>query len=263
MSLPSLVDDLALMREAARVGAAIAMTHFSSGVGVHWKGDRSPVSEADLAIDRELHDRLRAARPDYGWLSEERPDDGSRRTARRSFVLDPIDGTRAFIADRPDWCISLGLVEDGRPVAGLLVEPATENEYSACRGQGAYLNDKRLALPVAEPRAIPVYAGPRDAMAALSHHLEYTRHAYVPSLALRIAMVARGELDGTLVRKNSALWDIAAADLILEEAGGRLTGENRKPVAYGAPEVKLGAMVAAADPHFEPLLRVVEQGALV
>ena len=133
--------DLDLILDAAMEASGIAMDYFRRSPDITIKGDDSPVTEADLAIDTFLHDLLRTARPDYGWLSEERDDDGSRNRAKRSFVVDPIDGTRAFIAETAEWCISIGLVEAGRPIIGVLCCPVSNTVYSAVKGQGAYLGD--------------------------------------------------------------------------------------------------------------------------
>ncbi|KGF68551.1 inositol monophosphatase, partial [Hoeflea sp. BAL378] len=138
-------DDLALMLDASRLAADIAMAHFRQDPEVWYKNDgRSPVSEADIAIDRMLHQVLLSARPDYGWLSEEREDSDARILHRRVFIIDPIDGTRAYVSGRPDWCVSIGLVEDGRPVAGVLAAPARGEVWHARAGGGAFLNEVRL-----------------------------------------------------------------------------------------------------------------------
>src|SRR5690606_32518652 len=113
-------EGLNLIRDAARDAAAIALRYFRKDPQVWWKEGISPVSEADFEVDRFLRERLTAARPDYGWLSEETADNAERLSARRTFVVDPIDGTRAFINGLETWCISIAVVEDGRPVAGVL-----------------------------------------------------------------------------------------------------------------------------------------------
>jgi myo-inositol-1(or 4)-monophosphatase len=251
--------DLDLILEAAKHAAAIAMSFFAKAPEITIKGDASPVTEADLAIDAYLHDVLRAARIDYGWLSEEREDDGSRHHAARSFVVDPIDGTRAFIAETAEWCISIGIIEAGRPVVGVLYCPVSNVIYTASKGQGAFRNGLRLEIVQPKLGAELRMAGPKPLIRALQEQNGPAMKSmpYVPSLALRLAMVADGGLDATLVKPKSAFWDIAAADVILEEAGGQLVNVDGSPVDYAAASPKLGTMLAAKGNQIEPILKVV------
>ncbi|RUU48953.1 3'(2'),5'-bisphosphate nucleotidase CysQ, partial [Mesorhizobium sp. M2C.T.Ca.TU.002.02.1.1] len=125
-------DDLALLRDAAREAGAIAMGYFGNNPQVWMKGGTSPVSEADHAADAYLRETLLRARPDYGWLSEETADDHARLSARRTFVVDPIDGTRGFLDGLHSWCVSVAVVEEGRSLAGVLECPAKGETYWAC-----------------------------------------------------------------------------------------------------------------------------------
>jgi myo-inositol-1(or 4)-monophosphatase len=250
-------EDLALLRQAAVEAAELALRYFRRAPGITWKNDSSPVTEADLAIDALLHARLTAARPDYGWLSEERPEDGSRLISARSFVVDPIDGTRAFIAEKEDWCISIGLVEGADPVAGVLHCPANGTVFAAARDMGATLDDDPMS-GADTGRALPFIA----AAPSLARRLETVFPAFerahpALSLALRLAQVADGTLDATLVKPRAALWDVAAADVILRESGGILCDFAGKPVDYAAVDPLQGAMLAARAPLSAALLAVV------
>jgi myo-inositol-1(or 4)-monophosphatase len=257
-------SDLNLILDAAKQAAVIAMTYFRRSPEITIKVDASPVTEADLALDIFLHDFLRAARPDYGWLSEEREDDGSRHKTPRSFVVDPIDGTRAFIAENAEWCISIGLVEAGRPVVGVLHCPVNGTVYSAVRGQGAYKNDIALPLQSKAPHDELRVAGPKPLIRSLQADgaLTVKSMPYVPSLALRLAMVADNSLDATLVKPTSAFWDIAAADLIVSEASAQLLNVDGSLVDYLAASPRLGLMLAARNNLVEPLLTVVRSRAM-
>lgn len=250
--------DLDLIVQAAIKAAEIAMSYFRRSPDITIKADASPVTEADLAIDAYLHDVLRAARPDYGWLSEERPDDGSRHKAARSFVVDPIDGTRAFIAETAEWCISIGLIEAGHPVVGLLLCPVSAKLYSAVRGQGAFCNGVALSANATHGGQLRI-SGSKPLIRALEEQsgIKVKSMPHVPSLALRLAMVAEGTLDATLVKPKSAFWDIAAADMIVRESGGQLVNLDGTPVDYAALSPKLGTMLAADTNHIDPILAVV------
>lgn len=247
-------EDLALITEAAREGGRIAMGFFGTEHEVWWKGGRSPVTKADLAVDRFLHDRLREARPDYGWLSEETLASPERLSAARSFVVDPIDGTRAFMGGRSRWCVSIAVVEHGKTIAGVLDCPALDEIYTASTGNGAAMDGK--SITVREPGRELHIAGPKPMLAALPDRLSsrVVAHGYVPSLAYRIAMVARGALDATFVKANSHDWDIAAADLILREAGGLIVDPQRRPPLYAGPSPSHGILVAGSAPLMDEMV---------
>ncbi|MBB4064318.1 3'(2'),5'-bisphosphate nucleotidase CysQ [Gellertiella hungarica] len=251
-------DDLALIAEAARAAGAVALGYFRQSPEVWWKNkDRSPVSAADFAANECLSDMLRSARPGYGWLSEETEDSRDRLSCETAFVIDPIDGTRAFIGGEVTWCVSVAVVHQGRPVAGALHAPALEEEYLAIAGGPALKN----GLPIAttrwhegEPMRLAV---PEDMLAKFppERRQSITRITHVPSLAYRLAMVAEGRIDGTLVKRNSHDWDLAAADLILECAGGRLTDLQGQALAYNRAEVSHPVLCGAAGSLVKPLAR--------
>lgn len=238
-------DDLALIAEAAAEAGRIALGYFKQSPEVWLKGGTSPVSEADYAVDRYLRETLTAARPDYGWLSEETADSAGRLARARTFVVDPIDGTRAFLEGRSTWCVSIAVVEDGAPLAGVLDCPAKQEVYLACGGGGATKNGQ--AISVGAPRTPSLVAGPKamlDAAAARLPQLE--RAPYIPSLAYRIAMVADGALDATFIKPNSHDWDLAAAELVLNEAGGALRRPDGTRPVYASADTRHGALVAGS-----------------
>lgn len=248
--------ELQLIRDAAREGGEIAMRYFRKDPETWLKDGASPVSEADIAVDDFLRRTLLAARPDYGWLSEETVDDPERLSARRTFVVDPIDGTRAFIEGRKTWCVSIAVVENGVSLAGVLDCPAMGEIYQATEAGDAIRNGERIA--VSKAGAQPRVAGPKQMIAKAP---AYVRSGpvmgYVPSLAYRIAMVATGELDATFVKPNSHDWDLAAADLILRQAGGEvLDTEGRRPL-YAGPQPRHGALVAGSGALLRDMALVI------
>lgn len=240
--------DLQLIRDAARAGGEIAMRYFKRNPQTWLKGGNSPVSEADYAVDRYLRETLIAARPDYGWLSEETVDSPARLTARRTFVVDPIDGTRAFLEGSATWCVSIAVVEEGEPLVGVLDCAAREEVFEASAGSGASRNGKRIS--VGSHSDAPLVAGPKSLFegGAVEWPAHFRRGPYFPSLAYRLAMVASGALDATFVKPNAQDWDIAAADLILREAGGRLVDIRGNSLRYGGADPRHGAMVAGSGP---------------
>lgn len=234
------------------------MRYFRQTPEVWMKGGTSPVSEADFAVDRYLAEFLLSARPGYGWLSEETADTPERLAARRTFVVDPIDGTRGFLEGKNTWCVSIAVVEDGRPLASVLDCPATGEVFAAIAGAGASLNGTPIRIGAARPR--PRIGGPKPLLTRAEQELGqgFDKAAYIPSLAYRIAMVAAGRIDATFVRQNSNDWDLAAADLILAEAGGRVLNRNRKRPVYAGASPKHGALVAGSGRLLETLAPVLQ-----
>ncbi|MBD9371209.1 3'(2'),5'-bisphosphate nucleotidase CysQ [Rhizobium sp. ARZ01] len=243
-------DDLDLLLQAAQAAGARAMEFFRKEPEVWWKNEgRSPVSEADIAANDILKSTLLAARPNYGWLSEETDDDPARLSCDTLFVVDPIDGTRAFITGRDLWCVSAAVVHQGHPVAGVLVAPALNEAFASRLGGPALRNGKRVR--VSEPgEGGPLrLAGAEDMVARLDRATlgVIQRIPHVPSLAYRLAMVADGRIDGTLVKVNSHDWDLAAADLILTNAGGALVALDGAALTYNRPEVRHDVLCAAGN----------------
>ncbi len=262
-------DDLQLIREAAAEAGKIALRYYGNNPEVWLKGGQSPVSEADLAVDRFLQAFLLQARPDYGWISEETATDQQRTGRERAFVVDPIDGTRAFLAGDDRWCVSIAVIDQGKPRCGVLDVPVRKEVLSAVSGQGAFQNGTPVAAQLpADGRSYPV-AMSRSHFNDLPEGFRSKTafSPYVPSLAYRIAMVGRGELAGTFVRGGAHDWDLAAADLLLSEAGGRLLTLEGQALSYGAAggaaagqkPFSHDVLVAAVAGFEEEMLSVVRQ----
>jgi myo-inositol-1(or 4)-monophosphatase len=235
--------DLELIAGAARAGGEIALRYFGRKHEIRMKPGDSPVTQADIAVDTYLRETLREARPAYGWLSEETIDTPDRLRTQRLFVVDPIDGTRAFIDNRETWCVSIAVVEAGRPLVGVLACPAIGEFYSAALASGSYLDGRRLALP--EPGLSPAIAGPKPMVEAARAHFPALRTVpYIPSLAYRVAMVAAGRIDATFVKPKAHDWDLAAADLVLSEAGGGILARTGQTPSYGGVNPQHGSLVA-------------------
>jgi len=254
-----LAEDLALLREAAREAGAIALAYFGKDPQVWLKGGTSPVSEADYAADAFLRRTLMAARPGYGWLSEETADDPARLAARRTFVVDPIDGTRGFLQGADTWCVSVAVVENGRTLAGVLECPVRRETYWAVPGGGAFRNGHSIG--VRAPGTALDVAGPRPMLDLLPARWQSRLHrvAYIPSLACRLAMVAAGDLDATFVKPDAHDWDIAAAELILAEAGGSLLDRRGRAPTFGGEIIRHGALAAGSGELLEAMAAVIAQ----
>jgi myo-inositol-1(or 4)-monophosphatase len=230
---------------AVREAGLLALRTFRGDLKSWIKGKSSPVSEADLAVDALLRQRLLAIR-DVGWLSEETEDDPARLRQADVWVVDPIDGTRAYLAGLPEWAISAAMVSDGRPVVAALFAPVTDELFLAVAGQGATLNGAPIKASSGDEIAGARFAGPKrrlDSLSALVPGIDAAPR--VPSLALRVARVATGALDGTFAGPNSHDWDLAAADLLVHEAGGMVTTLTGQSLIYNRPDPIHGVLVAA------------------
>ncbi len=237
--------------DAARRAGELALAYFRPGAitsaEIAHKAGGSPVTEADYLVDRFLKQRLETLLPEAGWLSEESEDSRARLSKNLVFVVDPIDGTRGFMAGRAAWAIAIALVEEGRPLLGIVHAPALRETYVAVKGAGARLNDKVIevsklsAIGTQARVAAPVFLAKRLHEAGLRFDLQ----PKISSLALRIAAVASGALDAGFASENSHDWDIAAADLILHEAGGRLASLDGCAIVYNRQDTRHGLLTAA------------------
>lgn len=247
--------DAELLHEAVREAGALARSLFQQSVKGWTKSDGSPVTEADLAVDKVLKARLHDARPDYGWLSEETPDSEERLARRHVWIVDPIDGTRAFTHGGDEWCVAAALLTDGRPVLAAIFRPMTEDLYEARLGQGARLNGTPLRLANARGLTGARILGNASALKLLQAKapVEAVASGSTP-LAMRLARVAQGALDAALSTTPKHDWDLAAGDLLVHEAGGTVTGLNGKVFTYNRRETRQANYVASSHALHAALL---------
>jgi myo-inositol-1(or 4)-monophosphatase len=240
--------DLALLEAAAREAGAVALRHFSGPRTPREKpGGHGPVTEADLEIDRLLHARLTGARPGYGWLSEEREDDPARLAAERVFIVDPLDGTRDFIAGGRAWGHALAVAERGRVLASVMFLPRLDRLYGAAAGQGARLNGRPIA---ASTRA--ELDGARILAARSQLQPEHwpggpprVEHASRPALVYRLCLVGEGRFDAALTFRSVWEWDAAAGALIAAEAGAVVSDGKGAPLTFNSPRPQVPGLIAA------------------
>jgi myo-inositol-1(or 4)-monophosphatase len=250
--------ELDLLAATLREAGALALKTFQVPLKSWLKDQSSPVSEADIAVDRFLRARLAEAGSDTGWLSEETADDRSSRQARRLWIVDPIDGTRSYLAGRPDWAISVALVADGRPVLAGVFAPVTDELFLARGGGGATRNGVPIRASAGEGLEGAKVAGPKRLVQALTATApRMTVAPRIGSLALRLIRVADGELDVAFASGSSHDWDLAGADLLVHEAGGALTTLVGQSLTYNRQELVHGALVAAGVGRHAALLTLM------
>lgn len=233
----SLEDDKQTLHRAVRGAAEIAMKFFKNDQVETWDKDNdTPVSEADIAVDKYLQSALMRNRPEYGWLSEETEDNADRLSCRRVWVVDPIDGTKAYLNGTDDWGISVALVYKGKPVLAVFYAVARDEFFEAEVGKGAFKNGEEIIVSWQKDISTARMQGCKN---------EFTTGKYWPlpwpkdmqyhrqnSIGLRLATVADGQADCCVSLRPKSEWDIAAADLIVREAGGLVTDGHGHIFAY-------------------------------
>lgn len=245
--------DTKLLVASLREAGAIARNYFRGDFASWDKGHGDPVTEADIAIDQHLRQSLLAARPDYGWLSEETEDDRARLDRDRVFIVDPIDGTRGFLKGRPHFTIVAAVVEEGRPVSAAIYNPITEEMYDAIRGGGARLNEHPISVSETDTLEGCRILAPRAYFETELWNDPWPDSIQTEtrsSIAYRLALVAEGKFDAvfSLTAKND--WDLAAGDLLLNEAGGRVTAPGGDSLSYNNPQpLQRGALGAGHALH--------------
>ncbi|WP_420638738.1 3'(2'),5'-bisphosphate nucleotidase CysQ [Candidatus Poriferisocius sp.] len=251
--------------DVARIADALAaadevLQRFTPGeIEAERKEGGDPLTAADTAVNEVLSRELRS--PEEGWLSEESADGGERLGCRRVWVVDPIDGTREFVDGIPEWCVSVGLVEDGVPVAGGVLSPpnghlivGSDHTGVTCNGAPARTTsttDIRGALILASRSEVK--------------RGEWERFFATPvavrnmgSVAYKLSLVAAGLADATwtLVPKNE--WDVAGGAALVRSGGGRVAGLSGADVVFNRPDPLMSGFIATAPGLFAPVLRLLD-----
>lgn len=257
------VNDLDLLIGAARAAGEVAKSYVGTPLNVqHKAGNAGPVTAADYAVNRLLEEKLRNARGDFGWLSEESEDGADRLGKDRVFIVDPIDGTRSFIEGQDTWAHSLAIAENGEVTEAVVYLPVLDRLYAAKRGEGATLNGAPIHRSAAtvlddadvlatKPNMDPSYwSGPVPG---------FRRH-HRPSLAYRMSLVAQGRFDMMFTLRPSWEWDIAAGALILTEAGATVSDQAGKPLIFNNAHPQTNGVVAGGpELHAAVLARLKPQ----
>lgn len=250
-------SDLALLTDAARAAGEIARRFWRKRPETWDKpGGAGPVSEADLAVNAMLHAELGAARPDYGWLSEETPDNDHRIGRGRSFIVDPIDGTRSFIEGDTSFAHSLAVAEEGRVVAAVVFLPEKDALYAASETGEATLNGRPIrvsgrtaaagaTLLTTTPTLLPEHWKPGGPPPF--------QRKFRASMAWRLCLVAEGRFDAMMSLRPTWEWDIAAGDLIARQAGARVSDRAGLPIAYNTPDPRAPGIIAAPEPLWQAI----------
>lgn len=245
------MTDLALLIDVARQAGALALDYQARGLTVAAKDDRSPVTNGDFAVNALLKDRLLSARPGYGWLSEETVDNPDRLDRRRVFVVDPIDGTTAYLNKEPWFTVSLAVVEDGRPVAGVVYAPALDHLYSGELGGTPHLNGS--AIRVGGRRDLEGCGMLIDQRALNAAEWPPMETARRNSIALRLCLIAGDSFDAAASVSTLHEWDLAAGHLIAALAGAAITDSHGGALTYNRADPTARGLICAND-RLHPLI---------
>ena len=239
--------ELSLLVETIRKAGVKVSELVKDGFDVQTKSDRSPVTTVDHEVNHILHAMQRREFPRDGWLSEESPDSPDRLTHSRVWIVDPIDGTKALVNRVPEFCISVALVEQGMPVVAAILNPSTDELFTAVRGDGLFLNGTRVALttspdfnPVIMVNAWELRIGRWSTLA------ETTRCRPMYSIANALALVAAGRVQAALTIEPENEWDLAAGVLLIEESGGTMNDAVGKPFVFNQPVPIFRGVIAVA-----------------
>jgi myo-inositol-1(or 4)-monophosphatase len=254
--LQSAASDLSLLEAALREAGALIRELMTKPLEQQSKGAAGPVTNIDFAVDALLEERLLGARPDYGWLSEETPDDPARRLGKaRTFMLDPIDGTAALISKIPQFTISVGVVEGERAFAGAIYNPMTDEMFLGAVGHGATLNGRPVRVSDRDALEGARMIGQPSRFAPKKWPTPWPKMEIIErqSIAYRLALVAAGLGDATLLFGFKHEWDIAAGAAIVEAAGGTVSDLWGEPLKFNQ-EIPRAPGVAASGAALHALL---------
>ena len=245
--------------EITRAAGAEIMGYFHSSFEVADKSPDNPVTDADYAADTLLKERLTARLPQAGWLSEETVDSPERLEHAYVWVVDPVDGTKEFVMGIPEFSVSVALVHQGMPIAGVIYNPATDELYTGIRGEGVSLNGK----PVTVSERAQLAGALVDASRSEMKRGEFEPFAglieanVMGSIAYKLARVAAGQADATWSRGPKNEWDICAGTLLIQEAGGRCVNLDTTPFSFNRPNPKVKGIIASNRLLYDEILETL------
>lgn len=232
-----------------------------NNITVKYKSENQPVTDVDIKIDNFLKSSFKKTTPNYGWISEETIDDGSRLSSDYFWCVDPIDGTRSYIYNKPEYTISLALINKKTPILGFIYNPCTEefffskkNHGSFCNGERIFVNKKRninectVAISSSEKKKWDSF-----------DFLKKIKIIKMGSIAYKIALVAKGNCDVALSFTKKNDWDLAAADLLVSEAGGEIKTIMGEKINYNTDKLRIDSVMAGNLELTSDLIKVLKK----
>jgi len=249
--------------EAARAAGTIIRRYYGTDVAVELKGHDDPLTAADRESNACIHEIVTRAFPDDGWLSEETADSTARLSRRRVWIVDPLDGTKEFTQHIPEFCVCIALVEDGRPIVGVELNPVADRLYVAARGQGTTVNGSpaRVSTQRVVSRAEVLASRSEDKRGEWDAFKSRCTVVLTGSVAYKLAELSTGSGDATFTLTPKNEWDICAGSLLVEEAGGRVTGLDGSPLVFNQPSPLRPGMIASNGLLHDGLLALIAEAA--
>jgi len=251
--------ELSVAVDAARAAGAAVRKWYEGDYTVREKGHDSPVTEADIDANQRIQEKITAAFPDDGWLSEETRDSPDRLARPRVWVVDPLDGTKEFIQHIPEFCVCIGLVEHGVPIVGVSYNPVREELFAGARGLGVTLNGAPARVS-AEPAigAARFLASRSESSRGEWDAYQGTLHVELTgSVASKLALIAAGQGDATFSLTPKNEWDVCAGAALITEAGGRITDRYGKPLRFNQRDTKLPGIIACNAHLHGPIMELL------
>ncbi|MBM4256393.1 MAG: 3'(2'),5'-bisphosphate nucleotidase CysQ [Deltaproteobacteria bacterium] len=261
MTTPTFTQEKDCAIAAAREAGAIIRSFYSAQYTVDYKDRRkdSPVTIADHQANEKIHAILRAAFPQYGWLSEETVDSPERLSRQRVWLVDPLDGTKEFIDKIPEFGVSIALIDNGRPMVAVVYNPIHDQLFWAVRGQGAWHDQRRLQVTQTRQLSAATILASRSETkrGEWKNFLSQFQMRPMGSIAYKLAVLAIGDADATFTLTPKNEWDICAGVLLVEEAGGRVSHLDGRQVIFNQPKTLLQGLVASNTLLHSQLLNLI------
>ena len=239
--------DLETARAAARAAGQVLLRYYGSAYRVTEKSADNPVTAADLEANEILKKTILGAFPADGWLSEETVDSEERLGCRRVWIVDPLDGTKEFISEIPEFCVCIALVEDGTPRVAVEYNPVRDELFTACKAGGAFLNGApiRVSSQVDLRHASVLASRSEEARGEWEPYRSRMRVELSGSVAYKFALVASGRHDATFTLTPKNEWDVCAGTLLVTEAGGMVTDPDGRALRFNNRSTLLPGLVAS------------------
>ena len=258
--MESLQSDYLLAKEAAIEAGKIIMKYFqTTSYDVKEKSINNPVTTADYEANQIIEEILFKENSGYGWLSEETVDSDIRLKKDYVWVVDPIDGTKEFIEGIPQFSISIGLVELGKPILGVIYNPAKNELFSAINNGGAELNGKSIKC-LQNNQSLSLLVSRSEVKRGMwdKYQQYYNKIEAIGSVAYKLGLIAAGRADifATLQPKNE--WDICAGHCIINESGGSLVDLFGNSRSYNLKNTKIEpGLIAGSSDYFESVFKII------
>ena len=249
-----------LLKTAVRSAGKIALKYYGTKLAANRKADGSLISEADLEVNNFLKNALLLPSKDYAWLSEESEQDSSRHEKEKVWIIDPIDGTRSFLQNKPEWTISAALLHKGIPVCAAVFNPVTEEFFEAQLGKGAKRNNTLITVSKTNNIEKSNISIPKRAEDLIIQNTELrsANRIWINSIAYRLCLLSTGKIDIVLSRSGASDWDIAAAFLIVQEAGGTITTFQGEEVVFNRPSIKHKNLIITNNILHKKLIKICQ-----